>query len=159
MIGYGTMMKLIKALFLLVPLLALLAPTVYAANSTTVTIFGQVSETFPFGTITITVRADASGTALTLSGSGTDGPPPNSPPGNPLACQFPLTGSIAGTTVTLTGTVTQSSFAGNIGTPVTVIGDSSGGAITFVFGPIAGGPFAGATLILTGTGTVVIRTG
>ncbi len=139
------MMKLIKALFLLVPLLTLFAPTVYAAGGTTVTISGQV--VLP-GAFTVTLRAHASGTASSLSGGGTDSPPPNIPPGNPGVCQFPLTGSTDGTTVTLSGTVTQSSTPSAIGTPVTITADTSG-AITFNFG--------GA--ILTGTGTVVIRTG
>jgi len=129
---------------LLVPLLASLAPAAYASNSTTVTISGQVSTTF-----TVTVRAHASGTPSSLSGGGTDSPPPNSSTGNPAVCQFPLGGSTDGTTVTLSGTVTQSSTPSAIGTPVVITADASTGAITFNFGGT----------ILTGTGTVVIRTG
>jgi hypothetical protein len=125
-------------------LLALLAPTVYATGSTTVTISGQVS----IGTLTVTVRAHASGTASSLSGGGTDSPPPAAvPPGNPGVCQFPLSGSTDGTTVTLSGTVTQSSVHSLIGTPVSITADTSG-SITFVFDG----------LTLTGTGTVVIST-
>ncbi len=138
------MMKLIKAPFLLVPLLALFAPTAYAAGSTTVTISGQVS----IGTFTVTVRAHASGTASSLSGGGTDSPPPAaSPHGNPGVCQFPLAGSTDGTTVTLSGTVTQSSIHSLIGLPVTITADTSTGFITFHIGPFT----------VSGTGTVVIR--
>ena len=130
--------------FLLVPLLALLSPTAYA-TSTTVTISGQVS----IGTFTVSVRAHASGTLSSLSGGGTDSPPPAaSPPGNPGVCQFPLTGSISGTIVTLSGTVTQSSVPSFIGTSVSITANAATGAITFVFGGDS----------LTGTGTVVIRT-
>ncbi len=135
----------ILAIAPLFSLLLVLVPTAYAANSTTVDISGQVS----IGTFTVTVRAHASGTASSLSGGGTDSPPPAaSPPGNPGVCQFPLAGSLtSSTSVDLTGTVTQSSGP-FVGTTVEIMADTSG-AIMFNFGGT----------ILAGTGTVVIRTG
>lgn len=143
------MRKLIMSVVLLAAFLVLLAPATYAAGSTstTVIISGVVSNSV-IGTVS--VRAHASGTASSLSGGGTDSPPPApSPPGNPAVCQFPLTGSISANVVTLSGTVTQSSVRAEIGTPVTFMANASTGAITWTFDGF----------IFTGPGTVEIRTG
>jgi len=70
---------------------------------------------------------------------------------------FPATGSINGAVVTLSGTVTDSSSAFLIGSPVTVVADSTTGQITFTFGPYAGGPFVGQIDTWTGTGKVQIK--
>lgn len=142
------MRKIIMSVVLLAAFLVLLAPSTYASGSTrtTVTISGTVSLA-GFGTVS--VRAHASGTTSSLSGSGTDAPPPNTPPGNPAVCQWPLTGSVSDNVVTLVGVVAQSSVRAEIGTHVTLTADASTGAITWTF---AGFP-------LTGTGTVEIRTG
>ena len=141
-----------KGLKLIVPLLLLslallLVPASNAHPSTVVTISGMVSNV-SIG-LSVSVRAHASGTVSSLSGGGTDSPPSiPSPSANPAVCQFPLTGSVSGNTVTLAGTVTQSSVGAEIGTPVTFTADASTGTITWTFGGI---PF-------TGTGTVVITT-
>jgi hypothetical protein len=142
------MRKIIISVVLVAAFLFLLAPATYAAggSGTTVTISGTVSLS-GFGTVS--VRAHASGITSSLSGGGTDSPPPNIPPGNPAVCQWPLTGSVSGSVVMLVGTVTQSSVRAEIGTPITLTADASTGAITWTFG---GFP-------LTGTGTVEIRTG
>ncbi len=116
----------------------------YAAT-TTVNISGQV--TLAPG-LTLTVEGHAQGTASSLVGKGVDstfhGNPLGFPPGT---CNFPLTGSISGSVITLSGAVTHSTDPSFVGTPVTLIGDASTGAITFIFGPFT----------LTGTGNVVIN--
>jgi hypothetical protein len=71
---------------------------------------------------------------------------------------WPASGSTDGTMVTLFGTITESSGPPLIGSPVEVIGNASTGDITFVLGPIAGGPRIGQTLVFTGTGKVTINT-
>ena len=143
------MRKLIVSVVVQAAALVLLAPATYAADGTrtTVTISGTVSSA-AVG-FTVSIRAHASGTTTSLSGGGTDSPPPNVPPGNPAVCQWPLTGSVSGSVVSLTGTVTQSSVRAEIGTPITLTADASTGAITWTFGPFP----------LTGTGTVEIKTG
>ena len=70
---------------------------------------------------------------------------------------WPATGSMDGTTVTLAGTVTESNVPFLIGSPVVVVADASTEAITLSFGPLAGGPFAGQTLLFTGVGKVIIN--
>ncbi len=135
-------------ILLLLPLALLLVPASHAQSTvTTVTISGLVNNPTAGS---VTVRADATVTGSSLVGAGTDNPPfPFTPPGaNPGVCHFPLTGSILGSTVTLSGAVTQSSAPTAIGIPVGISADAATGAITFTF---AGIPF-------TGTGTVAIRT-
>ena len=70
---------------------------------------------------------------------------------------FPATGSINGAVVTLSGIFTDSSQPFLIGSPVTVVADSTTGQITFTFGPYAGGPFVGQIGTWTGTGKVKIK--
>lgn len=124
------------------------ASTVEASHKTVVTIRGDVTSPL-LGTIHVV--AHASGPAGALSGRGFDGPATGSgvsgAPGNPGACVFSLTGSVSGTSVTLTGTVIVSSNPSFVGAPVIITANASTGAITFTF---AGFPF-------TGTGSVAIR--
>ena len=123
-----------------------LGPTtnsVWALDSiTVVTIKGRVAGG------TVQVKAEASGTASSLGGFGTDSPINGLPKGQgPKGyCRFPLTGSLSGSKVTLSGVVSFSNVPSNIGTPVTIKGDASNGSIIFNFGGT----------ILTGTGSVVI---
>jgi hypothetical protein len=70
---------------------------------------------------------------------------------------WPATGSIDGNVVTLAGVVADSNAAFLIGSPVEIQADSSSGAMTLTFGPLAGGPFAGATIVADGAGRVKIR--
>jgi hypothetical protein len=44
-----------------------------------------------------------------------------------------------------------------LGSLGTVVGNASTGAITFYLGPLAGGPFAGQTIVGEGFGNVKIR--
>jgi hypothetical protein len=146
------MKKLRRMLPLSVVLLAasmiVLAPATYATDnsSTVVTISGMVTDS---SGIVVSLRAHASGTRSSLSGAGTDSPPPNTPPGNPAVCQFPLTGSISGGDVTLKGVVTQSSVRMEIGTQITLKANTSTGEITWIFGSDT----------FTGFGNVGVRTG
>lgn len=66
-------------------------------------------------------------------------------------------GSIDGNVVTLAGVVADSNRAFLIGSPVEIQADSATGAMTLTFGPLAGGPFAGATIVADGVGRVKIR--
>ena len=113
-----------------------------AAPPTNVHISGVVTLAPGFS---LQLTANASGTPSSLSGQGLDStfhghiPPPGT-------CEFPLTGSVTGNVVTLTGTVTQASDKTLIGTAVSIVADASTGAITFHFGGF----------VLTGTGQVRI---
>jgi hypothetical protein len=72
---------------------------------------------------------------------------------------WPAVGSIDGDVVTLGGVVEDSNAADLIGSPVEIEANSSTGAMTLTFGPLAGGPFAGQTIVADGVGTVKIKTG
>jgi hypothetical protein len=73
---------------------------------------------------------------------------------------WPCTGSTDGSSVVLSGVVTDANFNGIlIGSPVAVQADASTGAITLVFGPLTGGPYVGQTLVFSGTGQVKISIG
>jgi hypothetical protein len=142
-------------ILLLLPLALLLVPASHAQSTvTTVRISGQVSNSIAG---TTTVRADATGSKSALLGAGTDGPPFPGVSGNPGVCQFPLTGSVSRSAVTLSGTATQSSIPDFVGTHVEITASASGD-ITFTFGPIPSGLLAGSTFTFTGSGTVVITT-
>ena len=138
------MKSLTSLSLLLLPLL--LAPIAYASPPTTVNVSGQVSLA---PGLTLTVEAHAKGSSSSLTGAGVDSTFHGNPlPGPPGTCNFDnLAGSISGTTITLSGSVTHSTDPSLVGTPVTVIADASTGAITFIFGPFT----------LTGTGTVIIN--
>ena len=71
---------------------------------------------------------------------------------------WPAAGSIDGNVVTIGGVVAESNSAFLIGSPVEIQADSSTGAMTLTFGPLAGGPFVGQTIVANGAGTVKIRT-
>ena len=71
---------------------------------------------------------------------------------------WPAAGSINGNVVTIGGVVAESNSAFLIGSPVEVQADSTTGAMTLTFGPLADGPFVGQTIVANGVGTVKIRT-
>jgi hypothetical protein len=66
-------------------------------------------------------------------------------------------GFISGDVVTLSGVITEINNPALLGSLGTVAGDASAGAITFYLGPLAGGPFAGQTIVGEGFGKVKIR--
>jgi hypothetical protein len=128
---------------------ALAAPA--QAKPTTVSISGYVL----LDSFVTRLEASATGTAASLVGGGTDSPLRNQ--GNGIAdpfsfCEFPLTGSVEGNTVTLAGTVEISNGPFE-GTPIAIRATDTGRGqndpITFVFD--------GLTLV--GTGSVVIANG
>jgi hypothetical protein len=96
------------------------------------------------------IAANAKGDAASLVGAGT------SHASTGATNHFSLSGFTAGSTVVLSGTVTKSTVAPLEGSPVTIEADAATGNFTFTLGPIAGGPFAGQTLVFVGLGTVVI---
>ena len=101
--------------------------------------------------VVIRLKAEAQGTdAASLTGSGRHFASTGA------HNYWPATGSTDGTTATLSGTVTESNVPFLIGSPVEVVGNASTDAITLNFGPLAGGPFAGQTVVFTGTGKVSI---
>jgi hypothetical protein len=71
---------------------------------------------------------------------------------------WPATGSTNGISITLSGAVTETNVAFLMASPVLVAADASTQVITLYFGPLSGGPFAGHTMVLTGTGKVTITT-
>ncbi len=143
-------MKYLRVLLLLIPALLLL-PTAYAQPITAVNIAGQLSGTIGTTTVMISVEAHATGSPSSLTGAGVDSSAHAgtllSLIGAPGECTWKLTsGSTDGTSVTLSGTVVQSTGS-FVGTHVSIMADASTGAITFHFG----------TLVFTGTGTVVMN--
>lgn len=97
--------------------------------------------------LTLHVGAEASGSAAALTGRGFDTPFRGNPFGPPPGyCRFPLSGSLSGSVVTLSGAVTFSNDPTLVTTTVTITADASTGVITFDFG----------TLTLTGTGSVIV---
>jgi hypothetical protein len=71
---------------------------------------------------------------------------------------WPATGSLVGNVITLSGVLTESNI-GLVGTPVELEVSWSSGAMTVTIGPFAAGPFAGATVVVDGFGSVKIKTG
>jgi hypothetical protein len=69
----------------------------------------------------------------------------------------PVTGSIVGNIVTLSGVLTESTI-GLAGTPVELEANSSSGAVTVTLGPRSAGPFVGTTTVFKGFGSVKIKT-
>jgi hypothetical protein len=118
------------------------APSAGASSHVSVNITGQVS----LGGFLLHVQAHADGAGLaSLSGQGTDNFVDH---GNQFGlCIEPLTGSVSGSTVTLSGTTTFANNPSDIGVPVTFIADASTGAITWIFDG----------LTFTGTGIVDIH--
>lgn len=137
---------IVTAVVMVAMVLALAATPVMASHETVVAISGEVVAVDGSG-FTVQIGAQASGPANALSGQGFDNPgKPGAPPTPVGYCRFPLSGSLVGSVVTLSGTVTFSTNPALVGAPVTIIADSSSGAITFDF----------AGFVLTGTGSVVI---
>jgi hypothetical protein len=66
-------------------------------------------------------------------------------------------GFISGDVVTLSGVITAINNPALLGSLGTVVGNASTDAITFYLGPLAGGPFAGQTIVGEGSGNVKIR--
>jgi hypothetical protein len=71
---------------------------------------------------------------------------------------WPATGSVDGNIIALAGVVAGSNASFLVGSPMELEADSSTGAMTLTFGPLAGGPFAGQTIVAQGVGSVSIRT-
>lgn len=69
---------------------------------------------------------------------------------------WPATGFTDGTSVTLSGAVTDSNVPFLLGSPVEVTADASTDAVTLSFGPLTGGPFAGQVLVFSGSGRITI---
>lgn len=75
-----------------------------------------------------------------------------------IVAEWSVTGGfISGDVVTLSGVVTAINNPALLGSLGTVVGNASTGAITFSFGPLAGGRFAGQTIVGEGFGNVKIR--
>lgn len=98
----------------------------------------------------IVVAVNAAGTADALEGSGINHPSTGA------INRFSVTGTTDGSLVVLSGTIFQSTFPPLVGSPVEIEADAATGELTFTLGPIAGGPFAGQTLVFVGSGHVVI---
>ena len=69
-----------------------------------------------------------------------------------------MSGAATGDDVTLVGVTTDSNSPFLIGSPIRVDANASTNAITVAFGPLAGGPFVGHTIVTTGFGKVSIET-
>lgn len=142
-------LKAVKVCLILVTIISIAylmpTPNPVWADVTVVTIKGVV--TGPLGTVKVNAEAEASGAAGSLVGSGTDSPINGPPKVSKGYCRFGLSGTLSGSTATLSGIVSFSNVPSFVGTPVTITGDASTGMITFTFGTFGTD---------TGTGSVVI---
>jgi hypothetical protein len=133
---------------LLAPIVLILTATpAWASPAVTVQITADVTDSAI--ACTLPISASVSGqSSSSLSGAGIDGSQCIGAPSFPPAeCVWALTGSVAGSVVTLTGTVVQSSdHNGEVGTPVMLTANGSTGTVVWTFGG----------LTFTGTGTVAI---
>lgn len=139
------MRRIALVLLLLGALLALPVGSAAALPRPVVIITAQLSG--PTGTVT--VHARLTGTPGALSGNGvgihqTFG----------VEARFTLTGSLVGSALTLSGWVTQSSYAGLVGGPATLDANLATGAVAHTLTP-ASGPFTGVTLAFAGSGVIV----
>ncbi len=109
-----------------------------ASHKVVVVISGDVTFEGVPGLLPLHVGAQASGPAGSLTGQGFDlppGPKVFGEPGDPVGyCRIPLTGTLVGTTVTLSGVVNFAHNPGDLGVPVNFTADASTGFITFDFG-------------------------
>ena len=114
----------------------------------------QLTGTRPDGsTVVIKAKATASGTDLSsLSGDG------RHLGSGGVHAYWPVTGSAGGNVVTLAGVVTEVNNPDYVGSPIQIVGDVSTGMVTLRFGPLAGGRFAGHTIVAEGPGQVSVRT-
>ena len=113
-----------------------------------------LSGTRPNGTtVDFTLKWAAQGeSASSLTGEGR-----HTGSGGIIANWSVTSGSISGDIVTLSGVTFDINNPVYIGSPATVVGNASTGAITFSFGPLTGGPFVGQMIVGTGFGMVRIR--
>lgn len=75
-----------------------------------------------------------------------------------LKAEWSVTGGfISGDVVTFSGVITAANNPVYLGSLGTVVGNASTGAITFYLGPLAGGRFAGQTIVGEGFGNVTFR--
>ncbi len=138
----------IGAVAALVLVLAIAPSAVSADVPRTVNVAGVVSG--PSGTVDLQARA-AGGDGLEGTGVGFHREFSS-------RASFVLQGSVTGSVVTLSGTVSKARFGCLVGTPVTVRADGSTGSIVHSLGPIGcPGPLAGQTLAFVGQGTVVVN--
>ena len=131
---------------LMVAFVMLTVRPVQASHKTVVTLSGDV--TLAPG-LTLHVAAHASGPAGALSGQGFDSPFRGNPFGSPPPpgyCRFPLTGSLVGSVLALSGNVAFSNDPSLLGIPVSITANALTGSIIFDFGSDT----------LTGTGSVVV---
>jgi hypothetical protein len=68
-----------------------------------------------------------------------------------------VTGGIAGNVLALAGTVRDTNSPVYLGSPIHVTADLDSELITFAFGPLTGGPFAGHTIVTRGPGRIQIN--
>lgn len=126
---------------------------VAAASMNTVHVVGKATGFLPAPCnciAGIVIAIDARGSDDSFEGSGTTHATTGA------TNLFDVTGSVTGSTVILSGTVFQSTIPPVEGSPVQIEADSTTGALRFTLGPIAGGVFAGQTLVFDGAGNVIV---
>jgi hypothetical protein len=124
-----------------------------------ITVTGDVSADVgpPLGPITLSVRLGVTSANGTITGSGRHDAYSGATLIESSTWRVDRL-SNTDSTAHLEGVITVSSASGLVGSPWTLDGHRNG-AITFVNGPIPGGPFAGKTQTFTGQGSVsIVRT-
>jgi hypothetical protein len=127
-----------------------------AAPMTTVSVVGEATGFLPAPcncTAGIVIAINVRGSAGSLQGAGTN----HATTG--VTNRFQLTGSITGPIVLLSGTIIRSTTPAIEGSPIEIEADATTGAMRVTLGPLAGGVFAGQTLVFEGSATVLITGG
>ena len=115
---------------------------------------GQLTGIRPDGS-PVAIRTKAVATGADLSSLSGDGRHLGS---GGVHAYWPVTGFVDGDVVTLRGVVTEVNNPDYLGSPIEIVGDASTGMVTLRFGPLAGGRFAGHTIVTEGPGQVSIKT-
>jgi hypothetical protein len=125
----------------------------YKAAAVEVSVKSQnTTGTRPDGsTVLIDIKVDAAGAAASLNGTGRHFG------SGGLRAYWDVSGEIAGNFLTLSGTVLEASDPVFVGSPIEITADIAGQAVTFAFGPLTGGRFAGHTIVTHGAAKIDIR--
>lgn len=102
-------------------------------------------------TVLIDIKVDAVGaTTSSLKGTGRHFG------SGGLRAYWDVSGEIAGNFLILRGAVREANDPVYVGSPIEVRADLAGEVVTFTFGPLSGGRFAGHTIVTQGAGKIKI---
>jgi hypothetical protein len=103
-------------------------------------------------TTTLVIQVTASGSDGLLEGNATTTPFAGDPAAHNV---YEISGSITGSSLVLSGTVTQST-ASIVGSPVLIEANALTGQVHITLGPITGGLFVGQTIEFFGSARIIV---